>query len=78
LNGINVSSFIIKPGVELEFSFVWKSIAGYMKASVMEQRSDEPCQLKLFYITTPHSSKAGTAAAATAAAAAAAGHPYVS
>jgi hypothetical protein len=41
-----------------------------MKASVMEQRSDEPYPLKLFYIITPHSSKVGTAAAA--------GHPYVS
>jgi hypothetical protein len=67
---------MVKPGVELDFSFVWKSTAGYTKASVMEQRSDEPCPLKLFYIITPHSSEAWTAAAA--AAAAAAGHPYVS
>lgn len=47
------------------------STVGYIKASVMEQKNDEPCPLKLFYITTPHSSEAGTAAAA-------AGHPFVS
>jgi len=61
-----------KPAVELDFSFVWKITAGYMKASVMEQRSDGPCPLKLFYIIRPHSSEIWTAAAA------AAGHPYVS
>jgi hypothetical protein len=41
---------MVKPGVELDFSFVWKITAGYMKASVMEQTSDEPCPLKVFYI----------------------------
>ena len=56
---------MIKLGVELNFSFVWKSAAGYMKASVMGQRSDEPYPHKVLYILTSHSSEAGTAAAAT-------------
>jgi len=64
---------MIKLGVEFDFSFVRKSTAGYMKASVMEQRSDEPYPHKVFYIITSHSSEAGTAAAA-----AAVDHPYLS
>jgi len=33
---------MVKLGVELDFSFVWKSTTGYIKTSVMEQRRDEP------------------------------------
>jgi hypothetical protein len=65
MNDINVNSCVVKPGVELDLSLVWESTAGYMKASVMEQRSDEePCPLKSVCIITPHPSEVGTAAAA--------------
>jgi hypothetical protein len=56
---------VVNPGVELDLSFVCESTASYMKASVMEQRSDESCPPKLFYIIAPDFSEAGTAAAAT-------------